>query len=158
MPSEVVEVPGVSLGTVRKVLTTGKLVAVTDDACNVVRDLQEIDRRFYVHFDPHEEVFVLRLHISESDGSESEHFVGAYTSLDQRIVRAARQFTRPDFDLAGRYDELEAKAEKEHNDRMAEAFGDAAEKMAFALKQDLSRHEIGATRKSRAFIPKAYRR
>jgi hypothetical protein len=36
--------------------------------------------------------------------------------------------------------------------------GDASQRLHHALRTDLGRHEIGQTLKSRAFIPRAYRR
>jgi hypothetical protein len=132
---------------------TGRMVAIDDDVVNVARDLRDIDPRFRLFYNEDERVFVVELH---EEGVE--HLVGVYRELDQRIVARARRFTRPDFDLAAEIEDSETEAAVAEDARRAEQLGDASQRLHHALRTDLGRHEFGQTLKSRAFIPRAYRR
>jgi hypothetical protein len=109
--------------------------------------------RFRLFYNEDEHVFVVELH---EEGVE--HLVGVYRELDQRIVARARRFTRPDFDLAAEIEDSETEAAAAADARRAEQMGDASQRLHHALRTDLGRHEFGQTLKSRAFIPRAYRR
>jgi hypothetical protein len=147
-----IDIDPVSVVQVRR-SRTGRKVAIGDDVANVARDLRDIDPRFRLFYNEDERVFVVELH---EEGVE--HLVGVYRELDQRIVARARRFTRPDFDLAAEIENSEAEAAAAEDARRAEQLGDASQRLHHALRTDLGRHEIGQTLKSRAFIPRAYRR
>jgi hypothetical protein len=147
-----IDIDPVSVAQARR-SRTGRMVAINDDVVNVARDLRDIDPRFRLFYNEDERVFVVELH---EEGVE--HLVGVYRELDQRIVARARRFTRPDFDLAAEIEDSEADAAAADDARRAEQMGDASQRLHHALRTDLGRHEFGQTLKSRAFIPRAYRR
>jgi hypothetical protein len=140
-----------------KRLRNGRRVVITADVGMVAERLQEIDPRFHMSYDPGEALYVLELHTPEPDGSVSEHFVGAYDELDARIIERARMISQPGYDLAAEIERAEREAEREAERLRMEAVGEMAERLQFALRKDLGRHEIGSTLKSRAFIPKAFK-
>jgi hypothetical protein len=147
-----IDIDPVSVAQARR-SRTGRMVAIDDDVVNVARDLRDIDPRFRLFYNEDEHVFVVELH---EEGVE--HLVGVYRELDQRIVARARRFTRPDFDLVAEIEDSEAAAAAAEDARRAEQLGDASQRLHHALRTDLGRHEFGQTLKSRAFIPRAYRR
>jgi hypothetical protein len=147
-----IDIDPVSVAQARR-SRTGRMVAIDDDVVNVARDLRDIDPRFRLFYNEDEHVFVVELH---EEGVE--HLVGVYRELDQRIVARARRFTRPDFDLAAEIENSESEAAAANDARRAEQLGDASQRLHHALRTDLGRHEFGQTLKSRAFIPRAYRR
>lgn len=135
-----------TIPTVRKV--GGNWVEITDDVQNVARDLHAIDPRFRLRadFDDHGRVaFIVELHTPMRDGSMEEHFVGAYRELDQRIVKDAHQYTRPDYDLAAELEKVDRRRDREHDSRMREKDARTAEHLGYALRKDLGL-------KDRAFI------
>ena len=136
----------------------GKRVAITDDAANVMRSLREIDDRFRCHYLIDEAVYVLELHTPLEDGSVDETLVGRYEELDHRIVQRAREFTRPDFNIAAELERIEAASDAEKEYARSQETGDMAERLAFGLRKDLQRNEAVNTLKSRAFIPATIRK
>ena len=134
-------------------LRNGKRVAITADVGDIAKQLREINPDLKLFYNSQAAAYCVELHTTESNGSVTEHLVGAYDEIDARVLTRIRQVMHPDYDLEAEIAKSEAAADRAQEQKMAEALGDAGEKMGFALQKDLSRHEIGRTLKSRAFIP-----
>jgi hypothetical protein len=148
--------PG-TISQVQRALHSGQMIAVDHGPHDVATRLQEIDDELHLHYDPYEDVWIVMQARHMPDGSIKEHLVTTARECDGRLVERVRQITDSSYNVADELDRVEAQADREHDARQAEAFGDASEKLAFALQQDLGRHEIDRTAKSRAFIPRAFK-
>jgi hypothetical protein len=126
-------------------MRNGRMVLIDDDVANVVRDLQEIDPGLRVRFSMEEGVFVVYHRRLEVDG-EREKLVTTAHELDQRIVRRVREISRPGYDFVAELDRLDREAECRKDREFSEKIGPHAERLAWALRQDLGRNE-------RAVIP-----
>jgi hypothetical protein len=123
--------------TVRQV--GGTTIEISDDVQGVARSLREIDDRFRLRADlDHVQNLLgwtVELHIPLPDGSTEEHFVCAYRELDHRIVRDARRYTSPGYNIA---DELEkedaAQATRRWTTAAREQSGEIGERLAHAIR------------------------
>lgn len=152
-----VEITPGTISQVQRALHSGKMVAVDHGPHDVATRLQEINDELHLHYDPYEDLWIVMQARHMADGSVKEHLVTTARECDGRLVQRVRQITDSSYNVADELDRLEAQADRAHHNRQAEAFGDASEKLAFALQQDLGRHEIGKTAKSRAFVPRAFK-
>lgn len=124
-------------------MDSGRLVAVDDDVQNVARDLREIDPGLRLRFDEYQEFYVV-YHV---DGDE-ESLVTTAQECDQRLVKRAREISRPDYDYGLELEKAEAESKKQADDRFADQTGDVGERLAHALRKDLGltgRAFIGGT-------------
>lgn len=148
-------------GTMRQVhraLASGRLVEVTHGPNEVGAKLREIDESLHLHYDPYELIWVVMQERSLPDGSTKEELVttAQEEDCDDRLVARVRQIASSSYDYVAEIERVEAEADKEHAARQSERFGDASERLAFAVSRDLGRHETSHTPKSRAFIPRAF--
>lgn len=151
MPPEYIDIPAVPMGVAQRTQKNHGL-AIGNDVCGVMADLKAINEGFHAHYDPYEQVFVLELHLPLPEGGVKEHFVGAYTNFDQRLVQRARIYCDPTYSLSAELDAIEAQADADHERERKETWGDLGEKLNFAFKKDLGSHEIPSTLHSRAYI------
>jgi hypothetical protein len=128
----------------------GQRVAIDADVGSVVAQLREIDERLHVFYVPDQAFFSVELHTPRADGSVDEHFVGAYESLDGRVVQRIREITRPGYDLGAELERIDREAQAQADHRHREQTGEIAERVAHAVRQDLGV-------RSKAFIPRAFR-
>jgi hypothetical protein len=63
--------------------------------------------------------------------------VGAYRELDHRVLRDARKYTNPNYDLAAELEALEDKRDREFEHEQRERTGEVAERLAHAVRTDL---------------------
>jgi hypothetical protein len=129
----------VTIRTVRQV--GGTSIEIADDVQGVARSLREIDDRFRLRADlDHVQQLVgwtVELHTPQPDGSVEEHFVGAYRELDHRVLRDARKYTNPNYDLAAELEALEDKRDRDFEHEQRERTGEVAERLAHAVRTDL---------------------
>jgi hypothetical protein len=142
---ERIEIEPGSVAQVKRALS-GRLVFVPDDVCNVVRDLQRIDRRFRVQ--AAEDLSLYIVFLEESDGSQQ--LVTNARHLDQRLVKRIQEIADERYDFVAELDRVEAAADRAFEARQREQIGDLGERLAHALRKDLGRHEAPNTLKSRA--------
>jgi hypothetical protein len=128
----------------------GRRVAIHADVGSVVAQLREIDERLHVFYVPDQAFFSVELHTPRPDGSVDEHFVGAYESLDGRVIQRIREITRPGYDLGAELERIDREAQVQADHRHREQTGEIAERVAHAVRQDLGV-------RSKAFIPRAFR-
>lgn len=150
---QTIEIKPAGMAQVTRAMRSGKLVAIGNDVQNVANDLHEIDAGFRLRFDPGEEVYLLSHERMNPDGSVSEDFVSSFETCDQRIVQRAREISRPGYDYVGELERADRAAERAADAAMSEKIGPHAEKLAWALRQDLGRHEHPRTRTATAYIP-----
>lgn len=140
-----IEIEAASLSQVRATVEDG-LVLIDDDVQNVVRDLQEIDPGFRVHFDRDQEYFVVRhLHLSRS-GEPEESLVTTARQLDQRIVERVRQISADGYDYGAELDRLDREADARNEAEFTERVAPIGEQLHHALRRDMHLD------KDRAFI------
>jgi uncharacterized protein (UPF0297 family) len=128
----------------------GQRVAIHADVGSVVAQLREIDDRLHVFYVPDQAFFSVELHTPRADGLVDEHLVGAYESLDGRVVQRIRQITRPGYDLGAELERIDREAQARADHRHSEQTGEIAERVAHAVRKDLGV-------RSKAFIPRAFR-
>jgi hypothetical protein len=125
--------------TVRQV--GGTTVEISDDVQGVAWSLREIDDRFRLRADlDHVQNLVgwtVELHTPQPDGSVEEHFVCAYRELDHRVLRDARKYTSPGYDLAAELEKLDDSNDRRMDHRRREQSGEIGERLAHALRTDL---------------------
>jgi hypothetical protein len=81
--------------------------------------------------------WTVELHTPQPDGSVEEHFVGAYRELDHRVLRDARKYTAPGYDLAAELEKLEDERDRDFEHEQAERTGEIGERLAHAVRTDL---------------------
>jgi hypothetical protein len=77
------------------------------------------------------------LTVRQPDGSVEEHFVCAYRELDHRVLRDARKYTSPGYDLAAELEKLDDSNDRRMDHRRREQSGEIGERLAHALRTDL---------------------
>ena len=119
----------------------GELVEVDRDVFHISERLKRIDPGLKLSFHKSREVFVLQWKGINHEGEVVEEFVGAYTELDGRLVslieRLAARENRNRYELAKELDRIEAEKDRAFEHEQREKLGPTAEKLAFALRQDL---------------------
>jgi pyoverdine/dityrosine biosynthesis protein Dit1 len=148
-----VEIRAGNMRQVHTALASGKLVAVGDDVQGVANDLAAIDPGLKLFYEPGEDVWIVKHVRQMPDGSEQEHLVSTFQQLDQRVVARIREISQPGYDYVGELDRLDAAAEREATHQFSEKIGPIGEKLAWAFRQDLGRHEHPSTRTARAVVP-----
>jgi hypothetical protein len=134
------------MAQVTRALKSGKLISVDDDVQGVANDLHEIDPHLRLSYEPHEDVWIVKYVYLTAGGEVKERLVSSFQECDQRIVRRVREINRPGYDFVAELDRLDREAERRKDHEFSEKIGPHAEKLAWALRQDLGRNE-------RAVIP-----
>ncbi|NCA17935.1 MAG: hypothetical protein EBS90_12990 [Betaproteobacteria bacterium] len=128
--------------------TRNRQVLVDADSCSIVKDLKAIDSTLGVRFvDGPEPFFAIYQDIEHPDGRREQHLVttaqayptsfGTYTGLDARVVERVRQITSPDYDFMKEAEQIKRDYDEAKRRERADAFGDAAEQAAHAIRKDL---------------------
>lgn len=150
-----VEIKPGQIAQVTKAMRSGKPIVVDDDVQGVANDLHQIDPGLRLEYEPFEDVWVVKYVHLTADGEVRERLVSTFQECDQRIVARMREINRPGYDFPAELDRLEREAEAQRDYEFGQKVGPIGEKLAWALRQDLGRHEIPNTRVSRAVVPKA---
>jgi hypothetical protein len=135
----------------------GRMVQIHEDAGNVAADLKQIDPHLKVRFaEAGNPPFWAVYH--ESDDGRSTHLVltaqahqsntGAWTGLDQRIVKRVMEIGHSDYDYAAEIEKANQQVTADRRRTFRERVGEQAEQAAHALRKDL-----GAKYKGRIFKP-----
>jgi hypothetical protein len=135
----------------------GRMVQIHEDAGNVAADLKQIDPHLKVRFaEAGNPPFWAVYH--ESDDGRSTHLVltaqahqsstGAWTGLDQRIVKRVMEIGHSSYDYAAEIEKANQQVTADRHHAFRERVGEQAEKAAHALRKDL-----GAKYKGRIFKP-----
>ncbi len=127
------DLPAGTLAQVRK-LKDGRMVVLEDDVCNVVKDIQAIDRSLRVRWSEVSDLFV----VYQDLGEGREHLVTTSQVLDQRLVERIRQVVSPDYDYAGALEAAEAEADRQHQHELDEQIGEVGERLHHAMLKDLN--------------------
>lgn len=121
-----------------------EMVRVDSDVLGVVEHLKRIDPGLVLMYDQGQQVFVLYWQGRRADEhgiiSEHEDLIGAYTELDQRLIRLVERIDaqgRGRTDLAVELDKLEREKDREEEQRQSETMGPIAEQLRYALRKDL---------------------
>lgn len=117
----------------------GQRVLVDDDVNNVARDLRKVDQGLRLHWSEVTGLFAVVFHTP--DGGEQLVFTAP--ECDQRIVRRVEQLTSPDYDFGSELDRLDQLARKRNDDELRDRIGDASERLAHAIREDLRKARPG---------------
>jgi hypothetical protein len=142
----VIEIEPGTLSQVKQA-QNGRMVLISDDAAGIAADLRAIDRSLRLRCADDQSVYIV--YQALEDG---EKLVTTSKTLDARIVQRVREIAQPGYDLVGELHKAEAQDRREHEHKVSEQVGDVADKLAFAIRKDLSRTETPKTAKSRAFL------
>jgi hypothetical protein len=117
-----------------------QMVRVDSDVLGVVERLKSISPGFDLLYDKGQKVYVLYHTDLNEKGEVVESLVGAYTELDQRLIRLIERIDaqgRGRHDLVAEIDKLEAAKARENAADRLNKVGPIAEKLHFAMRQDL---------------------
>jgi hypothetical protein len=134
-------------------LASGKLVAVDDDVQGVANDLAAIDPGLKLFYEPGEDVWIVKHVRQMPDGSEQEHLVSTFQQCDQRIVPGSGRSASPATTTSASSTGSRPRRSGQATHEFSEKIGPHAEKLAWAFRQDLGRHEHPRTRTARAVVP-----
>ena len=122
----------------------GRMITITEDVANVAVDLKKIDPRLHLRYSEKGGYFVVYTR-EDHEPEGTGHMVGTYQELDQRIVKDIQEtywkWRQPGYSLADELDKMDEKAEKEADHQHYEQTGEAAERLAFALRKDLGQKD-----------------
>lgn len=117
----------------------GHRVLVEDDVSNVARDLRAIDPGLRLYWSEVTGLFAVVF----TDQHGNEQLVFTSPDCDQRIVNRMREIARPDYDLVGELERLDRAARQQAEHDASERMGDAHERLAHAIRQDLRKARPG---------------
>lgn len=138
------EIQHASLAQVRKG-RDGRRVLVERDVLDVARQLQEIDPGLRVWWNEYGEYFAVG-HV-QPDGSES--LVTTVAELTPAVVEHVRRLGSAGYDYAAELARKDQQAEKDRADVFTEQVGEAGERLAHAVRNDIQA-------KPRIFVPGGY--
>jgi hypothetical protein len=121
----------------------GRRFLIEDDVLDVARRIKEIDDSLSLQFNERGEFFVVVQTLADGE----EKLVTTAQELDERLIHRLKHITHQSYDYVAEMDRIDKQAEKDSEHRFSEKVGEAGEKAAHALREDL-----GATNK--AFVSK----
>lgn len=115
----------------------GVVVFIDDDALGVAKQIEAMEfpegygklRLAWNEF--REEFVVMQIH---PDGNE--YFVTSAKKADGRLVKRVQQITHPSYSLSKELEEIDNKADKEHDWLFSQKVGDLAERLHHELRKD----------------------
>jgi hypothetical protein len=116
------------------------MIRVESDVLGVVERLKSISPGFDLLYDKGQKVYVLYHTDLNEKGEVVESLVGAYTELDQRLITLIERIDaqgRGRHDLVAEIEKLEAAKARENAAHRLNQVGPIAEKLHFAMRQDL---------------------
>lgn len=120
----------------------GRVVFIDDDALNVAKDLREIDASLRLAWNEFGEYFVVYQQLDDG----TEHLVTTAQTADARLVKRIKRIAHPSYDYGKDLDEQDKKAEKAAEHIFEERVGDLAERLAQALRKDMSTPRVDINR------------
>lgn len=124
--------------TIDQVLQTreGEWIVVHADTGSVALQIREIARDRGIHLELHRSDYNGVYKVVQFLGDE-EQLVTTAVDADQRLVDKVREVTSPHYDLGMEVDKLEAAKDRDFEHQQSDKVGDAAERLAHALRTDL---------------------
>lgn len=110
----------------------GDTIIIEDDIQNVANDLNTIDKRLTLRFNPIQGFYAIYF-----KDEQKEYLVNTFKSLDQRVVTRIREIMQPDYDYVKEIEKQDFQADKDLQCEQDQRAGEAAEKLAFAIRRDL---------------------
>lgn len=132
------EIPAASISQVMR-LRDGRMAAIDDDVCGVVKQLQEINPALRVRFSEAAELFVVYQILDNGE----EHLVTTTPELDGRLVKRIAEIAAPGYDYGAELDRLDKAAKKRQQDEWDEQTQEALEKLSWAIRHDLKKAKPG---------------
>jgi hypothetical protein len=118
----------------------GKLHLITEDAGGIAKRLREIDPRLHLRYSEQGQYYVVYAR-EENDPPGSGYMVATYRHLDGRIIRDIERVRwlneQPDYSYADELEKKNAEAEAAREYEFSQKIGENAEKLAWAIRQDL---------------------
>jgi hypothetical protein len=116
--------------------SSGRWMLVDKDVGSVAQQIAEIAA---------DRAISLSLRVSEVTGifkvvqiiGDTEQLVTSATECDQRLVDSVRKATSPQYDLNAELEQIEREKDSAHEARRQNQLGDAAERLAHAVRRDL---------------------
>lgn len=147
MSNPYVDIQPGSIAQVQAALS-GHMIVVDDDVQGIANGLQEIDSSLRLHYDGHQELWVVTQEVHRPDGSVDEKLVTSHAGdLDHRLLNRVRQIASRDYDFAGEIERSERAAESAAASAHSETVGPLAERLLHAMKKDLGYDQ------NRIFVP-----
>lgn len=112
----------------------GRLIFVDDDVAGYARALKDIDASLRLAFNEAGEYYVVYQVLADG----SEHLVTTATELDGRLVRRLRQVCSESYNTGRELDLLHDATDRHHDEQFTERVGEAGERLAHAIRHDLS--------------------
>lgn len=120
----------------------GRVLTVDEDVFEVAGRLKEIDPSLHLRWNERGEYFVVYQILGTLGEGGEEKLVLTAKELTPAIIARVEEITHPSYDFVAEMDKLDKQADKDKDDRFKEQTGEAAERMAHAVRKD-----IGATNK-----------
>lgn len=122
----------------------GRLIEVTEDVQAVANGLAAIDRRIRLRYSEPGEYFVV--YYKPDDYEEGDgYLIFTAQDLDQRIVKHMEKVywrcQQPGYSFADELDRVEAKSKRDQRAAKEDQFGEMAEKLAWAMREDTLRND-----------------
>lgn len=124
----------------------GRRVNIDADVGEVATRLREIDPKLGLQWNEKGDFYMVVEYVEKPEGEE-ERLIFTAQECDQRIVKRMEEIANPSYDFMAEVEAMDRQADRDKDHRFHEQTGEAAERMAHALRKDL-----GATNK--AFVGK----
>lgn len=117
----------------------GSFVTIEDDVLDIAKQIQQVHPEFRLQYNEDGEYFRV---VQETPGFRA-HTVTTALEADQRLVTRLRALVQ-DPDANRRAQEAEeARVDRHHDHKLSEAVGEASERLAHAIREDLRRAKPG---------------
>ena len=124
----------------------GRRITIDEDVGEVAVRLKEIDPKLGLQWNEKGDFFMVVEYVQKPEGEE-ERLIFTAKECDHRIVKRMEQIAHPSYDFMAEVEAMDKQAERDKDHRFHEQTGEAAERMAHALRRDLQHG-------GKIFIPK----
>ena len=115
----------------------GRVLTVEEDVFEVAGRLKEIDDSLYLRWNERGEYFVVYQLIGKLEEGGTEQLVLTAKELTPAILARVEEIVHPSYDFVAEMDKMDKQAEKDKEHRFHEQTGEAAERMAHAVRKDI---------------------
>ena len=115
----------------------GRVLTVEEDVFEVAGRLKEIDPSLHLRWNERGEYFVVYQLIGKLEEGGEEKLVLTAKELTPAIIARVEEIAHPEYDFVAEMDKLDKQADKDKDHRFHEQTGEAAERMAHAVRKDI---------------------
>lgn len=127
----------------------GRVVFIDNDALGVAKQLREIHDSLRLAWNEFGEYFVVYQQLDDG----TEHMVTTAQTADARLVKRIQKIASSQYNFPEEVDRLDKQAKKEADYKFSQQIGEIAERVAHAVRKDMSTPRTDINRHSGQDLP-----